>query len=119
MRTRSLSYGSRTARILAALCILFPAWLGLMVASPVATGAELSKETRACLTCHDTPGFSVELLDGSSLPLNIGADAYGKSTHGALDCETCHSQLDVEAEASLRQDAALTNCAFTTGTRPP
>lgn len=82
----------------------FPAsWLatGLMAlvlaapaTAPAAGADELSKETRACLDCHDKPVLNKALENGETLSLAISAQAYAASRHGETDCTDCHSDAD-------------------------
>ena len=94
MRPLSLHFGRRFASAvvdvlrLAALAALFAGSTGSAAAD------ELSKESLACLKCHDRPAFATKLADGATLSLHVSADGFGKSVHAALDCEVCHSQLD-------------------------
>jgi hypothetical protein len=81
----------RAGRLLAALALL-----ALALAAPPARAeeAKLSKDTEACLKCHDKPAIEKKLGDGRTLFLSISAQDYLASTHKDQDCTDCHSDLD-------------------------
>jgi len=70
--------------------------LVLAVAAPAAGAAddELSKDTLACLKCHDKPDLLKKTGDGKTLSLSVSAKDYAASMHKKQDCTDCHSQLD-------------------------
>ena len=59
-----------------------------------AGGGELSKETTACLKCHDKAGQEKMLENREMLSLHISTKAYVESMHNTTDCEDCHSKID-------------------------
>ena len=78
--------------------VLF-AWLCAMTfaltgAQAHAAEVELSKDTLACLKCHDKEGEVKKLGNGELLPLHISTKAFVESMHNSTDCEDCHSDID-------------------------
>ena len=55
---------------------------------------ELSKETKACLKCHDKEGEESVLENGEKLSLHISTKAFVESMHSETECEDCHSDID-------------------------
>ena len=53
----------------------------------------VGQENSACLECHGKPGLRVE-RDGRSISLSVEAERFAQSVHAALDCVSCHTQLD-------------------------
>jgi hypothetical protein len=54
----------------------------------------LSKETTACLKCHDKKGLEKKLENRETLPLYVSTKAFLESRHNKTDCEDCHSGID-------------------------
>jgi hypothetical protein len=54
----------------------------------------LSKDSKACLECHDNEGMEKKLENGEMLSLHISAKGFADSTHGGSGCESCHSDID-------------------------
>jgi hypothetical protein len=81
---------------LAGFLVAVSAILALTLAAPRAHADEgkLSKDTAACLKCHDKPDIEKKLGDGKTLFLTISTKAYLASTHKEQDCTDCHSSLD-------------------------
>ncbi|MDD5332414.1 MAG: hypothetical protein PHS32_01605 [Rhodoferax sp.] len=79
-----------------------------------AAQAELSKEDKACLSCHDKEGLVKTLESGEILSLGISTKAYVESMHLGTSCEDCHSNLDgkthgkVKKPISSKRDFSLT-----------
>src|ERR1035437_2611906 len=75
----------------------------LGVAAPRAhgAGAELSKETQACLQCHDKEGVKKELGNAESLSLRISAKDYAESMHKDTECEDCHADIDAKSHGKV------------------
>ncbi len=67
-------------------CLLFVA----LVAGANAQAGDNS----TCLGCHTTPGLSVELASGETLPLIIDPQVYGASVHASQTCTSCHTNID-------------------------
>jgi hypothetical protein len=67
---------------------------------------ELSKETKACLKCHDKPGEVKKLEDGETLSLYISTEKFVQSRHGENDCEDCHSDLDAKTHGKVKTKIA-------------
>lgn len=71
----------------------------------LATGAdesEFSKETKACLACHDNKGLEKTLESRDVLSLHISARTYGESIHGTTECEDCHSGIDAKSHGKSK-----------------
>ncbi len=64
-------------------------------AAPTDAG-ELSKETEACLKCHDKDGLEKKLENGEMLSLRISTKAYVESMHNETNCEDCHTDIDAK-----------------------
>jgi cytochrome b subunit of formate dehydrogenase len=58
-----------------------------------AAGPLAGQENSVCLECHGKPGLRVE-RDGRSISLSVEAERFAQSVHAALDCVSCHTQLD-------------------------
>ncbi|MFM2067536.1 MAG: hypothetical protein RLZZ584_2445 [Pseudomonadota bacterium] len=73
---------------------------------------ELSKDSQACVKCHDRPDLATTLDDGSRLSLHVSAQGYLASVHKDQDCTDCHSQLDDKThgkgKTTLESHRALT-----------
>jgi hypothetical protein len=80
----------------------------LMLASLYARAedGELSKETKACLKCHDKPGEVKKLEDGEMLSLYISTEKFIQSRHAENDCEDCHSDLDAKTHGKVKTPIA-------------
>jgi predicted CXXCH cytochrome family protein len=74
--------------LLAALALL-----GLLLAGPAAA---LSKEDKACLSCHDQEGFQTKLANGEVLKLHVPTQPYADSVHNS-GCTDCHAEIDAKA----------------------
>jgi predicted CXXCH cytochrome family protein len=90
----------------------FAFWLttGLMAfalagpAPALAAGTpDLSKETRACLDCHDKPVMDKTLDDGEILSMAISTPAFVASRHGETDCTDCHSNVDDPQHGKIKK----------------
>jgi cytochrome c553 len=77
---------------------------------------EMSKESKACLSCHDKDGMSKTLESGEILSLNVSAKAYTESMHKKTDCEDCHSNLDSKTHGKVKT-AIKSKRDFTLGIR--
>lgn len=67
-----------------------------------AAEAELSKEDKACLTCHDKEGLVKTLESGEILSMGISTKAYVESMHLGTSCEDCHSDLDSKTHGKVK-----------------
>ena len=67
-----------------------------------AAEGEMSKESTACLSCHDKQGLAKTLESGEVLSLNISTKAYTESMHKKTDCEDCHSNLDSKTHGKVK-----------------
>jgi hypothetical protein len=67
-----------------------------------AAEGELSKESTACLSCHDKAGVTKTLESGEVLSLNVSTKAYQESMHKKTDCEDCHSNLDSKTHGKVK-----------------
>lgn len=77
--------------------------LGLLLAGPGAYGenADLSKETKACLACHDKEGKQKQLENAELLSLQISTKAYAESMHKDTECEDCHANIDAKTHGKV------------------
>jgi hypothetical protein len=96
--------GGRRVSLIAAF-----AFLAFAIAAAPARAEEgkLSKDTQACLNCHDKPGIEKKLGDGKTLFLSISTKAYLASTHKEQDCADCHSGLDDKDHGKPGHETAL------------
>ena len=67
-----------------------------------AADKELSKEDRACLSCHDKEGLSKPLENGDTLALQISTAGFVESMHLGTSCEDCHSDLDAKTHGKVK-----------------
>ena len=67
-----------------------------------AADGEMSKETQACLKCHDKPGEVKKLENGEILSMHISTQAFVESMHKETDCEDCHSDLDEKTHGKVK-----------------
>jgi hypothetical protein len=81
-----------------------------------AAEGEMSKETKACLSCHDKDDLSKTLESGEVLSLNVSTKAYTESMHKKTDCEDCHSNLDSKTHGKVKT-AIKSKREFTLGLR--
>jgi len=70
--------------------------LSILGATVHAGDAELDKEDKACLSCHDKEGLEKKLENGELLSLRISTKDFVESMHKELSCEDCHSELDAK-----------------------
>jgi hypothetical protein len=61
-----------------------------------AEDGDLSKETKACLKCHDKEGMGKKLENQETLSLHVSTKAFVESMHTKNDCEDCHSGIDAK-----------------------
>ncbi len=84
-----------THRIFAGLACLAIFIFGAAAPATAAAGTgELSKETVACLKCHDKDGLEKKLESGEKLSLRISTKDYEASLHNDTSCEDCHTEID-------------------------
>jgi hypothetical protein len=76
----------------------------LTSSSALSEGADLSKETKACLQCHDKVGEQKKLENGEILSLHVSTKAYVESMHKDTDCEDCHSDIDSKTHGKVKSD---------------
>jgi len=86
------------------ICIALAFVLALPSWARAADASDLSKETQACLKCHDKPGSAKLLANGESLSLHISTQAFLDSRHADNDCEDCHSGLDSATHGKVKTD---------------
>ena len=84
-----------TAIFLLVLLILFPR-------PAFAADDEFSKESLACLKCHEKPDLAKKLEDGKTLSLHVSAKDYQASMHKKQDCTDCHSNLDDKTHGKVK-----------------
>lgn len=63
---------------------------------------EMSKETKACLQCHDKEGEQKILDSGEKLSLHVSTKAFVESMHKDTDCEDCHSNIDAKGHGKVK-----------------
>lgn len=68
-----------------------------------AAEAELSKEDKACLICHDKESPGKTLENGEILSLGISTKAYVESMHNGTSCEDCHSDIDAKTHGKVKK----------------
>ncbi len=90
--------------------------LSLVSMTTRAAEDEMSKESKACLSCHDKQGLAKTLDSGEVLSLNISTKAYTESMHKKTDCEDCHSGLDSKTHGKVKS-AIKSKREFTLGIR--
>ncbi len=96
-----LLQSSRPMRLMmASLLALVLIFVGL---TTHAAQAELSKEDKACLSCHDKEGLAKTLESGEILALGISTKAYVESMHLGTSCEDCHSNLDAKTHGKVKK----------------
>jgi hypothetical protein len=64
---------------------------------------ELSKETKACLKCHDKEGEVKTLDNKEKLSLHVSTKAFEESEHRKTDCEDCHSDIDAKTHGKVKK----------------
>lgn len=85
--------------ILTGMLVLVLSMLGITAR---AEDGELSKETKACLICHDKEGQEKNLENGENLSLHVSTKAFVESMHKATDCEDCHSGIDAKSHGKTK-----------------
>ena len=88
-----------TSLILAGMLAVALSFAGLTAR---AAESEMSKESTACLSCHDKAGLAKTLESGEILSLNVSTKAYTESMHKKTDCEDCHSNLDSKTHGKVK-----------------
>ena len=88
-----------TRLILAGMLAFILSFTGL---TAMAADGEMSKESKACLTCHDKDGMTKTLESGEALALSVSTKAYTESMHKKTDCEDCHSNLDSKTHGKVK-----------------
>lgn len=88
------------------LCLSLACLLGLASLHARAAESELSKETAACLSCHDKKGQVKKLDNGETLSLHIATDKFVHSLHGETDCEDCHSGIEAKTHGKVKTPVA-------------
>lgn len=66
----------------------------------------LSKETKACLKCHDKEGEEKILDNKEKLSLHVSTRAFETSEHRKTDCEDCHSDIDAKTHGKVKKSIA-------------
>ncbi len=102
-----------TSLILAGMLAFVLSFTGL---TAHAAEGEMSKESKACLSCHDKQGMAKTLESGEVLSLNVSTKAYTESMHKKADCEDCHSNLDSKTHGKVKS-AIKSKREFTLGMR--
>ena len=94
-------YGLATAALVAALILLPATTAPIFAAEPALSAADQN-----CLGCHGAAGMEKKLADGDILKLQVPADAFVKSVHGANGCTSCHSDVDPGKHPPEKNDIA-------------
>lgn len=63
----------------------------------------LSKETKACLKCHDKEGEQKTLNNNEKLSLHVSTKAFEESEHRKTECEDCHSDIDAKTHGKVKK----------------
>jgi hypothetical protein len=63
----------------------------------------LSKETKACLKCHDKEGEQKTLDNNEKLSLHVSTKAFEESEHRKTECEDCHSDIDAKTHGKTKK----------------
>lgn len=88
----------------ASLILAAAAWLTYPVFGTAHAEEEgLSKETKACLKCHDKEGEEKTLDNKEKLSLHVSTKAFETSEHRKTDCEDCHSDIDAETHGKVKK----------------
>jgi hypothetical protein len=74
-----------------------------MAATAHAEEEGLSKETKACLKCHDKEGEEKILDNKEKLSLHVSTRAFEASEHRKTDCEDCHSDIDAKTHGKVKK----------------
>jgi hypothetical protein len=59
-----------------------------------------SQESASCLACHSAMKGRLKTSGGAVIELNINADKFQNSVHGALDCTECHMRFTANPHTS-------------------
>ncbi len=81
---------------------LFASVLSFAGLTAHAADGEMSKESKACLSCHEKDNLAKTLQSGEVLSLNVSTKAYTESMHKKTDCEDCHSNLDSKTHGKVK-----------------
>lgn len=76
--------------------------LGLMSFNTRAGEESLSKETQACLKCHNKAAEFKKLDNGEMLSLHVSTEKFVQSMHGETDCEDCHSNIEAKTHGKVK-----------------
>ena len=76
--------------------------LSTFVPSARAADDALSKETQACLKCHDDPALVKTLEDGKTLSMKVSTEGFLASVHKDNDCTDCHADLDDKTHGKVK-----------------
>lgn len=63
----------------------------------------LSKETKACLKCHDKEGSEKTLNNLEKLSLHVSTKAFESSMHNKTECEDCHSDIEAKTHGKVEK----------------
>ena len=88
------------------LCLSLVWLLGLAALPARAAESAMSKETSACLSCHDKKGQIKKLDNGETLSLHISTDKFSHSVHGETDCEDCHTGIEAKTHGKVKTPVA-------------
>ena len=96
----------KTIQRLHNMCLTLAGLVALVLFMPgMAAHAEdndLSKETKACLKCHDKEGLEKKLENQETLSLYVSTKAFVESMHSKNDCEDCHSSIDSKSHGKVK-----------------
>lgn len=79
------------AIVISSLVIFF-----FLISYMVPLNNAISDDTKACLRCHGIKTLQKKLDNGESISLFIDSKKYEKSVHGAMDCSSCHPDINLK-----------------------
>ena len=65
----------------------------LLAVSPLGAASSMDKANEACLACHGDKDMVKDGPNGTTVPLFVDADRFGKAVHTSLACKSCHSDI--------------------------
>ena len=70
-----------------------PVVVSLLLFASQGAPAAPAVDNETCLACHTDAGLAVKARDGTSIPLQIAADALAQSVHAKVACADCHTAM--------------------------
>ncbi len=96
---KSSRWSGRHDVLLIAALVLGLAFTGI---NAIAASGPLSKETMACLGCHDKEGLNKTLKNDETLSLYVSTKSFAESMHQGTECEDCHSNIDAKTHGKIK-----------------